>query len=74
VQSNPPIAKAPALHTRRAATTSDAIIANMSCDRDRLHALIEEVIDPQTAAKLDLARAERGEDVPLEEVRRRLGL
>lgn len=34
----------------------------------------EEIIDPQTAAKLDLARAEPGEDVPLEEVRRQLGL
>ncbi|SPE37402.1 hypothetical protein SBA6_70044 [Candidatus Sulfopaludibacter sp. SbA6] len=34
----------------------------------------EEVIDAETAAKLDLARAEPGEDVPLEEVRRRLGL
>jgi hypothetical protein len=34
----------------------------------------EEIIDGETAAKLDLARAEAGEDVPLEEVRRRLGL
>ena len=34
----------------------------------------EEIIDPETAAKLDLARAEPGDDVPLEEVRRRLGL
>jgi cell division inhibitor SulA len=34
----------------------------------------EEVIDAETAAKLDLARAEPGDDVPLEEVRRRLGL
>lgn len=33
----------------------------------------EEIIDTETAAKLDLARAERGDDVPLEEVRRRLG-
>ena len=34
----------------------------------------QEIIDPETAAKLDLARAEPGEEVPLEEVRRRLGL
>ena len=34
----------------------------------------EEIIDAETAAKLDLARAEPGDDVPLEEVRRRLGL
>ena len=34
----------------------------------------QEVIDPATAAKLDLARMEPGDDVPLEEVRRRLGL
>ena len=34
----------------------------------------QEVIDAGTAAKLDQARAETGEDVPLEEVRRRLGL
>jgi len=34
----------------------------------------EETIDPETAAKLDLARAEPGDDVPLEEVQRRLGL
>jgi hypothetical protein len=33
-----------------------------------------EIIDAETAAKLDLARAEPGDDVPLEEVRRRLGL
>lgn len=33
-----------------------------------------EVIDAETAAKLDVARAEPGDDVPLEEVRRRLGL
>jgi cell division inhibitor SulA len=31
----------------------------------------QEVIDAQTAAKLDLARSEPGDDVPLEEVRRR---
>ena len=30
----------------------------------------EEVVDAETAAKLDLARAEPGDDVPLEEVRR----
>jgi hypothetical protein len=34
----------------------------------------QEIIDADTAAKLDLARAEPGDDVPLEEVRRRLGL
>jgi hypothetical protein len=34
----------------------------------------QEIIDSETAAKLDLARAEPGDDVPLEEVRRRLGL
>ena len=34
----------------------------------------QEIIDAETAAKLDQARAETGDDVPLEEVRRRLGL
>jgi hypothetical protein len=34
----------------------------------------QEVIDAETAAKLDLARAEPGDDIPLEEVRRRFGL
>jgi hypothetical protein len=34
----------------------------------------EEIIDSETAAKLDLARAEPGEDVPMEEVRRQFGL
>jgi hypothetical protein len=34
----------------------------------------EEIIDAETAARLELARAEEGDDVPLEEVRRRLGL
>ena len=34
----------------------------------------EEIIDTETAAQLDRARAEQGGDVPLEEVRRRLGL
>jgi hypothetical protein len=34
----------------------------------------QEIIDADTAAKLDLARAEPGDDIPLEEVRRRLGL
>ena len=34
----------------------------------------QEIIDAGTAAKLDLARAEPGEDVPLEELRGRLGL
>jgi len=33
-----------------------------------------EIIDAETATKLDLARTEPGGDVPLEEVRRRLGL
>jgi hypothetical protein len=33
-----------------------------------------EIIDAETAAKLDLARAEPGDDVPLKEVRHRLGL
>ena len=34
----------------------------------------EEIIDAETAARLDLARAEPGDNVPLEEVRHRLGL
>jgi hypothetical protein len=34
----------------------------------------EEIIDAETANKLDVARAEPGDDVPMEEVRRRLGL
>ncbi|MGA3206103.1 MAG: hypothetical protein ABSF12_26715 [Bryobacteraceae bacterium] len=34
----------------------------------------QEILDFETAAKLDLARAEPGDDVPLDEVRRRLGL
>jgi hypothetical protein len=34
----------------------------------------QEVLDAETVAKLDLARAEPGDDVPLDEVRRRLGL
>ena len=34
----------------------------------------QEIVDPETAAKLDSARSEPGDDVPLEEVRRRLGL
>ena len=33
-----------------------------------------EILDAGTAAKLDLARAQPGHDVPLDEVRRRLGL
>jgi hypothetical protein len=33
----------------------------------------QEIIDAGTAAKLDLARTDPGDDVPLEEVRRRLG-
>ena len=32
----------------------------------------EELIDAETAARLDMALGEPGEDVPLEEVRRRL--
>jgi hypothetical protein len=34
----------------------------------------QEIIDGETAAKLDLARTEPGEDISLEEVRRKLGL
>ena len=34
----------------------------------------QEIIDAETAAKLDLACTEPGDDVPLEEVRRRLGM
>ena len=34
----------------------------------------QEIIDAETAAKLELARTEPGDDVPLEEVRRRLGV
>lgn len=34
----------------------------------------QEIIDAETATKLDLARTEPGGDVPLKEVRRRLGL
>jgi hypothetical protein len=34
----------------------------------------EEIIDAEAAANLDLALAEPGDDVPLEEVRRGLGL
>ena len=34
----------------------------------------QEIIDAETAAKLDLARTEPGADVSLEEVRHRLGL
>ena len=34
----------------------------------------EEVIDSETAAKLNAARAEPGDDVPLEDLRRRLNL
>jgi hypothetical protein len=34
----------------------------------------QEIVGAETAAKLDLARMEPGDDVPLEEVRRRLGL
>jgi hypothetical protein len=34
----------------------------------------QEIIDAETAAKLDLARAEPGDDVPLEKVRRQLGM
>ena len=34
----------------------------------------QEIVDEETAVKLDLARTEPGVDVPLEEVRRRLGL
>jgi hypothetical protein len=34
----------------------------------------QEIIDAETAAKLDSARTESGDDIPLEEVRRRLNL
>jgi cell division inhibitor SulA len=34
----------------------------------------QEIIDAETASRLDQARSEPGDDVPLEEVRRRLGL
>jgi hypothetical protein len=34
----------------------------------------EEIIDAETVAKLDRALAEPGDDIPLEEVRRQLGL
>jgi hypothetical protein len=34
----------------------------------------QEIVDEETAVKFDLARTEPGVDVPLEEVRRRLGL
>ena len=34
----------------------------------------QEIMDAETAAKLDLARSEPGDDVPLKEVRRQLGL
>ena len=34
----------------------------------------QEIVDAETAAKLDLARAEPGDDIPLEEVRRQFGL
>jgi uncharacterized protein (DUF433 family) len=34
----------------------------------------QEIVDAETAAKLDLARREPGDDIPPEEVRRRLGL
>jgi hypothetical protein len=34
----------------------------------------EEPVDAQTAAKLDAARAEGGQPVPLQEVKRRYGL
>jgi hypothetical protein len=34
----------------------------------------QEIIDAESADKLDQARTESGDDIPLEEVRRRLGL
>ena len=34
----------------------------------------EEIVDAETAAKLDVALMEAGDDVPLEEVRRRASL
>lgn len=57
----------------------------MSPDRNRLQALVdslpdnevpadEEIVDAETLAKSDRAFAESGEDLTLEEVRKRLGL
>ena len=34
----------------------------------------QEIVDAETEARLDLAPTEPGDDIPLEEVRRRLGL
>ena len=34
----------------------------------------QEIVDAETSAKLDLARTEPGNDIPVEEVRRQLGL
>ena len=34
----------------------------------------QEIVDAETAAKLDLAHTEAGDSIPLEELRRRLGL
>ncbi|MGA3019215.1 MAG: hypothetical protein ABSF62_18990 [Bryobacteraceae bacterium] len=34
----------------------------------------QEIVDAETAAKLDLARTETGDDIPLEGGRHRLGL
>ena len=34
----------------------------------------EEIVDAETAAKLDASLQEPGDDIPLEEVRRRIGL
>jgi hypothetical protein len=34
----------------------------------------EEIVDGETASRLDRAYAEAGDDLPLEEVRKRLGL
>jgi hypothetical protein len=34
----------------------------------------EEIVDAETAAQLDAALREAGDDIPLEEVRRRIGL
>jgi hypothetical protein len=34
----------------------------------------QEIVDAETAAKLDAGLREAGDDIPLEEVRRRIGL
>ncbi|MGA2120136.1 MAG: hypothetical protein ABSH56_36080 [Bryobacteraceae bacterium] len=50
----------------------------MSSDHDRLQPLVDMgeqvIVDTETAARLDASRARPGEDLPFEEVWRRLGL